>query len=187
MCTWRGWKVGVLTLRGVEVVWDISSIPWKTGSHLSRLSSCWFFNLVVLSWELAAQRWVGLLPAQSSPGGFPEDNGVMQTGREQLMGYLSGSNQGNCRGRKLALALVRKGWWKAVESRVDKMFGGFSWGLGLQGRIICSWRLKRLRTSSWEMPQHLYRWGAEGMLLYLSMTIEGLRNLWMREKEGGWF
>lgn len=30
-------------------------------------------------------RRAGLLPAQGSPGGFPEDNGVMQTGREQLM------------------------------------------------------------------------------------------------------
>lgn len=39
-------------------------------------------------------RRVGLLPARGSPGGFLKDNGVMQTGREQLTGYWSGSSQG---------------------------------------------------------------------------------------------
>lgn len=56
------------------------------------------------------QRRVGLLPAQGGPGGFPEDNGVMQTGREQLMGYRSGSNQGKGRGMELPLAVMGKDW-----------------------------------------------------------------------------
>jgi len=101
------------------------------------------------------------------------------------MGYRRGSSQGEGRGRELALALLGKDRWKPAGSRVDETFGGFSRGPGLHGRIICSWRLKRLSTSSWGRAQHLSRRGAEGMLLYLSVTTKGLRNLWMQEEERG--
>lgn len=70
---------------------------------------------------------------------------------------------------------------------MDKTFRGFSRGLGLWRRIICLWRLKALRTSSWGGAQHLSSRGAEGMPLYLSMAVEGLRNLWMQEEEGDGF
>lgn len=69
-------------------------------------------------------------------------------------------------------------WLKPLEDSAE------DGGSGLQGRIIYSWRLKRLRTSSWRRAQHPSRRGAEGLLLYLSVTIKGLRNLWMREEEG---
>lgn len=48
---------------------------------------------------------------------------------------------------------------------VEKTFGEFVQRLRLKERIICSWRLKRLRTISWERAQHLSRRGAEGTLL----------------------
>lgn len=85
-------------------------------------------------------RRAGLLPAQGGPGGFPEDNGVMQTGREQLMGCRCGCNQCKGRGKEFAPLLGEAPSWGRAGIKQEgaewrtKSFGGFRQGPGSRER-----------------------------------------------------
>lgn len=106
--------MGVLTLR--EWKWSETSHP-SAGEGLSSVSA---FQLLIFQFGCPELRTVcaeaGWAAAcQGGPGGFLKDNGVMQTGREQLMECRNGSNQGKGRGRELVLTLVGKDWQKVVD------------------------------------------------------------------------